>query len=228
MAASDTSPTLLAPDVAGIAEAVALLAAGNIIATPTDTVYGIAARLDRPDALHHLFCAKGRPEAKAIPVLLGDAEVAVEFSTQPRALLALADPFWPGALTIVTLARPGLPPEVVTVNDEGAETVALRLPDSDIMREICRRSGGALAVTSANASGEPPATTAAAVISAGLLHLAAVVDGGPTPGPLPSTIVSIAGHRLNDIREGVIPVARVARVWRDFNAGAEMRGMISP
>ena len=228
MTAGDSTPLLLAPDDAGIAEAVALLAAGNVIAAPTDTVYGIAARLDRSAGLRRLFVAKGRPEAKAIPILLGDAEIASEFSTQAQTLLALAEPFWPGALTIVTEARPDLPPEVVTISDEGAETIALRLPDNDIMRALCRKSGGALAVTSANASGQPPATTAAAVIAAGLLHLAAVVDGGPTLGPLPSTIVSIAGRRLRVIREGVISLDRVASVWRDVNAGAEMRGMISP
>lgn len=221
------SPPVLSPDAAGIDEAVALLAAGKIIAAPTDTVYGIAARLDRPDALHNLFLAKGRPEAKAIPVLLGDAEVAAELSREPRALMALAAAFWPGALTVVTVARSGLPPEVITLGDDGSETVALRLPDNEIMRTLCRKSGGALAVTSANASGEPPATSAGAVLAARLLHLGAVVDGGQTPGPLPSTIVSVAGVEPRVIREGVIPGDRVTNVWRDVTSGAEMRGMIS-
>jgi L-threonylcarbamoyladenylate synthase len=221
-------PLVLAPDDSGIAQAVTLLAAGNVIAAPTDTVYGIAARLDRPQALQRLFTAKGRPEAKAIPILLSDLEVAGELSGDPQALLALASAFWPGALTIVTVARSGLPPEVVTLTDEGTETIALRLPGNDTMRALCRNSGGALAVTSANASGEPPATSGAAVIAAGILHLAAVVDGGPTPGPLPSTIVSLAGSHLRIIREGVIPGEQVASVWRDVNATAEMRGMISP
>jgi L-threonylcarbamoyladenylate synthase len=224
---SNTSPSVLTPDDAGIGEAVALHAAGDIIAAPTDTVYGIAARLDRPDALRRLFLAKGRPEAKAIPVLLGDASGAAELSSDPQVLMALAGVFWPGALTIVTVARPGLPAEVVTIGDEGTDTVALRLPDSDIMRALCRRSGGALAVTSANASGEPAATSAEAVIAAGLQCLAAVVDGGETPGPLPSTIVSVSGGQLQVIREGVIPGNRVARVWQGINSRADMRGMIS-
>jgi L-threonylcarbamoyladenylate synthase len=227
VAAIASSTLVLTPDDAGINEAVAMLAAGNIIAAPTDTVYGIAARLDRPDALRRLFVAKGRPEAKAIPILLSDPGVAAELSGEPHVLMALAGAFWPGALTIVTAARADLPSEVVTPGDDSSETVALRLPDNDIMRALCRRSGGALAVTSANASGEPPATSAAAVIAAGLSHLAAVVDGGETPGPLPSTIVSVAGSRLRIIREGVIPGDRVASVWRDVNATADMRGMIS-
>jgi L-threonylcarbamoyladenylate synthase len=218
---------MLTPTEAGIDEAVAILAAGHIIAAPTDTVYGIAARLDRPDALRRLFIAKGRPEAKAIPILLSDPGVAAELSAESHVLMALADAFWPGALTIVTIARPGLPSEVVTAGEDGSETVALRLPDSNSMRALCRKSGGALAVTSANASGEPPATSAAAVIAAGLSHIAAVVDGGETPGPLPSTIVSVAGSRLRVIREGVIPGDCVATVWRDVNATADMRGMIS-
>ena len=113
------------------------------------------------------------------------------------------------------------------MSDQGRETIALRVPDNDIMRELCRRSGGALAVTSANASGEAPATSAAAVLASQLPHLAAVIDGGETPGPLPSTIVSAAGPALLVIREGVIPGDRVTQVWRDANDQAEMRGMIS-
>lgn len=228
MSASNTSPSVLTADTAGIDEAVALLAAGEIIAAPTDTVYGIAARLDRPEALRRLFVAKGRPEAKAIPILLGDVGFAEELSGDPQALMALANTFWPGALTIVTGARPRLPSEVVTASDGGPGTIALRLPDNDIMRALCHNSGGALAVTSANASGESAATSAPAVIAAGILHLAAVVDGGSTPGPLPSTIVSVADGTLHLIREGVIPWDSVARVWREVNAAVEMRGMISP
>lgn len=227
MASGDSTPSLLAPTDAGIASAVALLARGEIIAAPTDTVYGLAARLDRPDALRRLFLAKGRPGAKAIPLLLGDVNVVAEMSGEPRALVALAEAFWPGALTIVTVARPGLPSEVVTVDARGAETVALRLPDNQIMRALCQHSGGVLAVTSANASGEAPATSAAAVLSAGLRQLAAVVDGGQTPGPLPSTIVSVAGRDLHIIREGVIPGARVVNVWQNVNGEPGMRGMIS-
>lgn len=224
---ADRSPTQLGPNAAGIDEAVALLEAGEIIAAPTDTVYGIAARLDRPEALQRLFWAKGRPEAKAIPILLGDPEVASRLSSDPPALAALATAFWPGALTIVTTASPGLPAEVVTSSDQGQETIALRVPDNDIMRTLCRRSGGALAVTSANTSGEPPASSALAVLASRLPHLAAVVDGGETPGPLPSTIVSVAGPALHVVREGVIPVDQLTQVWRDANDQAEMRGMIS-
>jgi L-threonylcarbamoyladenylate synthase len=221
------SPQVLAADAAGIGEAVALLAAGEIIAAPTDTVYGIAARLDRPDALQRLYLAKGRPEVKAIPILLGDKEAASALSADPQSFDALAHAFWPGALTIVTAAKTGLPPEVITVNDNGTLTVALRLPDSEVMRELCRRAGGALAVTSANASGEPPATSAAGVLSSSLPYLAAVVDGGETAGPLPSTIVSVASGRLQIIREGAIPADHVTTVWQQLAGQSEMRGMIS-
>jgi L-threonylcarbamoyladenylate synthase len=221
------SPALLRSDDSGIDQAVDLLEAGGVIAAPTDTVYGIAARLDRPDALKRLFLAKGRPEAKAIPILLGDTAVAAELSGEPEALLTLARAFWPGALTIVSAARPGLPCEVVTIGDNGSDTVALRVPDNDIMRALCRKSGGALAVTSANPSGEPPATSANAVLAARLEYLAAVVDGGQTPGPLPSTIVSVAGAKLLMIREGVISGDQVTSVWHQVTGRPEMRGMIS-
>lgn len=220
-------PVVLGTNDAGIHEAVDLLASGNIVAAPTDTVYGIAARLDRPQALRRLFLAKGRPEAKAIPILLGDEEIAADLSEAPQTVMALAAAFWPGGLTVVTAARPGLPHEVVTVESDGSGTVALRLPDNDVMRELCRRSGGALAVTSANASGDPPATSAATVLTSRLQHLAAVVDGGQTSGPLPSTIVSIRGQHLQVIREGVIPGHLVTSVWHDMNGSADRRGMIS-
>ena len=221
------SPLVLAPDDAGIDEALSRLVAGEIVAAPTDTVYGIAARLDRQEALQRLFLAKGRSAAKAIPILLGDPEIASQLSGNSRALAPLAAAFWPGALTIVTSASAGLPAEVVTLNDERRETIALRVPDNVIMRTLCRRSGGALAVTSANSSGEAPASSAAAVLALQLPHLAAVVDGGATPGPLPSTIVAVAGPNLLVIREGVIPGDYVTQVWRDANDQAEMRGMIS-
>lgn len=220
------TPAVLAPDAAGIEKARALLAEGEIIAAPTDTVYGIVARLDRPDALRRLYLAKGRPDAKAIPILLGDADVAARLANDPSSLLALAATFWPGALTIVTGARDGLPAEVLTSGDDGVETVALRLPDNDVMRELCRRSGGALAVTSANASGDAAATSARGVQAFQLPYLAAILDGGETPGPLPSTIVSVTGSELQLIREGVIPWSRVTRVWQQANDQADMRGMI--
>jgi L-threonylcarbamoyladenylate synthase len=218
---------LLSPDDTGIDEGAAMLASGNIVAAPTDTVYGIAARLDRADALSRLFLAKGRPETKAIPILVSDAEVVAELSAEPEVLVSLAEAFWPGALTIVTAARAGLPGEVVTISDDGTQSVALRLPDNDIMRALCRKSGGALAVTSANVSGDPPATSASAVIAARIQHLAAVIDGGQTPGPLPSTIISLTEAGLHVIREGVVSGDQVTSVWHQVTARTEMRGMIS-
>ena len=104
----------------------------------------------------------------------------------------------------------------------------MRLPDDDIMRTLCRKSGGALAVTSANASGEPPATSAAAVLEARLLHLAGVIDGGQTAGPIPSTIVSVASGQVRVIRDGAIPGDEVTSVWTQVTGQSEMRGMISP
>jgi L-threonylcarbamoyladenylate synthase len=220
-------PVLLSPDDAGVDEAVALLAAGNIVAAPTDTVYGIAAWLDRPDALSRLFLAKGRPETKAIPILVSDAEVAADLSEEPEVLMSLAEAFWPGALTIVTAARAGLPGEVITISDDGTQSIALRLPDNNVMRSLCRKSGGALAVTSANVSGEPPATSASAVIAARIQHLAAVIDGGQTPGPVPSTIISLTDAGPYVIREGVVSGDQVTSVWHQVTDRTEMRGMIS-
>lgn len=219
-------PTALRADADGLARAAELLAAGRIVAVPTDTVYGIAASLDRPDALRRLFTAKGRPESRAIPLLLADPDIAPRLSEASAVLAPLAEAFWPGALTIVVAARPGLPPEVVTLSEGGSATVALRVPDSAVTRDLCRRCGGVLAVTSANLSGAPPATRVSEVMASGLSSLAAAVDGGATPGAVPSTIVSVAGNQLRLIRQGVIPAAEIARVWKSAHAGFDRRGMI--
>ncbi|MFT4039628.1 MAG: L-threonylcarbamoyladenylate synthase [Thermomicrobiales bacterium] len=225
MAAS--TPTLLKADAEGIAAAIAVLQSGGIIAAPTDTVYGIAASLQQPAALQRLFLAKGRDAAKAIPVLLADAAGAETLADDPSQLATLAASFWPGALTIVVTARAGLPAEILTPDANGTPTVALRVPDNAIMRALCRASGGALAVTSANRSGLPPATSAREVIEAGLPDLAAVVDGGQTPGAVPSTIVALRGGDVALIREGIIPYANVTDIATAGHAVEPQRGMIS-
>lgn len=224
---AELRPTLLAADEAGINAAVSALHAGGVIAAPTDTVYGLAAALQQPAALQRLFVAKGRDAAKAIPVLLAATEDAAGLTDDPAQLELLASHFWPGALTIVVTARAGLPAEILTREAGGGQTVALRAPDNDIMRALCRACGGALAVTSANRSGLPPATSAREVVEARLPDVAAVVDGGGTPGAIPSTIVALRGGAATLIREGVIPFANVTAILTQGHAAASQRGMIS-
>ena len=137
------------------------LRTGEVVAMPTDTVYGLAAAIDRPDAIDRLYAIKGRPAEKAIPVLISDPEHVQKLTPRLSTTAArLARNFWPGALTLVLAALPDLPRGVTTVTSDGMETVAVRVPDNRLARAIIAAAGGALAVTSANRSGAAPAVEA--------------------------------------------------------------------
>jgi L-threonylcarbamoyladenylate synthase len=195
------------------------LSEGQVIAIPTDTVYGLAAAIDRPDAIERLYTLKGRPTAKAIPVLIADpADVSVLTPRLSATAVRLANAFWPGALTLVLPALPGLPPGVTTVTSDGIRTVAVRAPDNPLARAIIAAAGGALAVTSANRSGAAPAIEAREVRELGLPRPLLVIDGGRAPGGRPSTIVAATGERPEILREGAIPASAIAAILADMAA----------
>ncbi|MDF3015875.1 MAG: Sua5/YciO/YrdC/YwlC family protein, partial [Thermomicrobiales bacterium] len=148
-------------DAEVVARAARALRAGQVIAIPTDTVYGLAAAVDRPEAIERFYAIKGRPEEKAIPVLISNPENLARLSPHFSAMAArLARSFWPGALTLVLPALPDLPRRVTDVTGDGLKTVAIRMPDNALARAIIAAAGGALAVTSANRSGAAPAVEA--------------------------------------------------------------------
>lgn len=184
-----------------MAAVIAALDEGQVVAIPTDTVYGLAARLDRPEALERVFAAKGRPPGLALPVLIGRWRQVHEVASEwPRSASMVAARFWPGALTVVVPVRPHLGEHL---GGDG-RTVGLRHPDHKWVRALCRRAGP-LAVTSANRHGEPPCTTAAEVQAAfapGVL--AVVVDGGRCDG-VPSTVVDCVANPPACLREGGVP-----------------------
>ena len=128
------------PDTAAArAEAAKLLRAGSIVAVPTDTVYGIAAAMELPDAIERLFAAKGRPPEKAVAVLLADAEQAWALGVPTPAAQALAQRFWPGGLTLVLPIQPGVVlPRVLAA---GAPTIGVRVPNHDAPRALARILG---------------------------------------------------------------------------------------
>jgi L-threonylcarbamoyladenylate synthase len=187
------------------------LSGGQVIAIPTDTVYGLAAAIDRPDAIERLYTIKGRPAEKAIPVLIADpADVHTLTTRLSPTAERLARTFWPGALTLVLPALPGLPSGVTSLTRDGTRTVAVRAPDNLVARAIIAAAGGALAVTSANRSGAAPALEAREVRGLGLPQPLFVVDGGRAPGGMPSTIVAATAERLEVLREGAIPASAIA------------------
>jgi L-threonylcarbamoyladenylate synthase len=198
-----------------------VIMAGGVVALPTDTVYGVAASLAQPMALQRIYRIKGRPDEKPLPVLLAAADDLAHVAQDlPAALLALADRFWPGALTIVVPARADLPIEVTTIDVAGGPTVGVRAPDHPAAIDVIARAGGAIAVTSANRSGQPAATTADEVAAALGSDCDAILDAGPSPGGIPSTVVAVKGGRLIVLREGAIAAARLAAAWREIAGSA--------
>ena len=203
--------------------AVAHVRAGGLLILPTDTVYGIGALASDAAGVSRLLAAKGRDRRMPPPVLVADpAQAADAVARLPDAARALIGAFWPGALTLVLDARADLDWDL----GESGGTVALRMPDHPLALELLRRTGP-MAVTSANRTGLAPATDAAAALAAfpGRVALAddaagphgadiLLLDGGPTPGPVPSTIVSLAGGSPGPVvvREGVVPRAELAAV----------------
>jgi L-threonylcarbamoyladenylate synthase len=207
------------------------LSSGEVIAIPTDTVYGLAAAIDRPDAIERLYALKGRPTEKAIPVLIADPAHVYRLTPRMSAMATrLAQAFWPGALTLVLPALPGLPDRVTTLTTDGARTVAVRVPDNPLTRAIIATAGGALAVTSANRSGAAPAVEANDVGEFGLPRPLFIVDGGRAAGGTPSTIVLATTERPEILRQGALSMDAITAVLADTGpriGDARSQGMIS-
>jgi L-threonylcarbamoyladenylate synthase len=215
-----------AADAVVVLRAADALRAGEVVAIPTDTVYGLAAAIDRPDAIDRLYAIKGRPAEKAIPVLIADIEDVHRLTPDFSAKAAqLARSFWPGALTLVLPAQPDLPRGVTAVSGDGMQTVAVRVPDNALARGIIAAAGGALAVTSANRSGAAPAVEAREVHQLQLAQQLLIVDGGRAPGGVPSTIVAVTTEAVEVLREGAIPASAIAAAIADIDpvASAEVR-----
>ena len=176
-----------------------ILEGGGLVAFPTDTVYGLGALVFDGAAVESIYAAKDRPVEKAIPVLIGDpddlAKVALEV---PEMAARLAARFWPGPLTLVLPKRPDLPEAV-----SATQTVGVRLPDHAAARALLRLAGP-MAVTSANISGQASPSTAEEVFAQLGGRIALILDGGKTPGGLPSTVVDCVGAEPKILREGPI------------------------
>lgn len=182
-----------------IARAIQILKKGGLVAFPTDTVYGVGALAFDGKAVESIYQAKDRPAEKAIPVLIGETDDLQKIASQvPEMARKLAARFWPGPLTLVIPKRPELP-EAVSSTD----TVAVRIPDHEVARELLRKAGP-MAVTSANISSQPSPSTADEVFAQLGGRIALIIDGGIAPGGLPSTLVDCTGDKPIILREGPI------------------------
>ncbi len=182
-------------------QGVTLLQRGAVIAFPTDTVYGVGAHAFLPEAVARLYAVKGRPAGLPIPLLLPDAAAMAHVCADvPPLAWQLAERFWPGGLSLV-LRRSAPVPDVVTA---GGPTVAVRVPDHGLVRALCRRLGAPLAATSANHHGRPDPVTAADVLAALEGRVPLVLDGGPCPGGVPSTVLDLTRSPPVILRAGPV------------------------
>lgn len=200
-------------DAQGIARAAALLAEGRAVAIPTETVYGLAADARRAEAVARIYAAKGRPSHNPLIVHVSGMEQARELAAFDAEAEAVAAAFWPGPLTLVLPLRAGsgLAPAVTA----GGASVALRWPAHPVAQAVLRAFGGVLAAPSANPSGRISPTTAAHVLDpdSGLAgRIAAVVDAGPCPVGLESTILGWQAGRPVILRPGGITAEALAKV----------------
>jgi L-threonylcarbamoyladenylate synthase len=203
------SPAFRPP--AGFRRAVALLRAGQLVAFPTDTVYGVGAVVWNVQAVGKLYEAKLRPADKAIPVLLADAsQLSLIAAHLSRDALCLAEHFWPGPLTLVVPRAEGVPDEVTA----GGASVAVRVPDHDLARALIRAAGAPLAATSANLSGQPSPVTAQDVLAQLGDRIPLVLDGGPCPGGAPSTVVDLTGPAPVLLRPGPLSMDDILSALR--------------
>ena len=200
-----------------IQHALDVLKHGGVIAFPTDTVYGLAAMAFNAASIESLYVIKGRNNTRAIAVLIGDlADLKKVVADINPTAQKLAEKFWPGPLTLVVLGNPGLPP-----NLSPTPNIGVRMPDHPVAVDLLRKSGP-LAVTSANQSGAANASTAKEVMRqlGGKIHL--IIDGGTTPGGVPSTVVDCSEGELKILREGPIDSIRIMATLNNLNKPAQI------
>jgi len=202
-------------DEAGLEAASAVLLSGGVAVLPTDTVYGLAAHPDFPAAVERLYAIKGRNHGKPIALLASDAEGAAKFIGCDAAEVGARH--WPGALTVV------------------AQGEGVRVPDHAWARSLIAKCGGALRVTSANASGHGDSVDAWRALEAVGVSADIVVDGGPAPGGVASTVAKVDGGVVEILREGPVKFLvlasgspRRAKILRDLGVDFIIRKSDAP
>lgn len=195
---------------AAIERAVEALQAGRLVVLPTDTVYGVAADAFSPEATGRIFDAKDRARAHPLPVLIrSQKQLPALTPLEDEALDRLIAAYWPGPLTIVLPAQPGLQWDLG--RNDG--TVAVRMPLDDVALALISQVGP-LAVTSANLSGRPPGPTAADALAQLGDAVDLYLDDGPRDGGSPSTIVDLTRREPGILREGALDATEVLAVAR--------------
>jgi len=192
-----------------LAEAIAVLKGGGLVAYPSDTVYGLGAAASNERAVGRAFVVKGRLSEKALPLLLADVEdMAALCAEVPPTARLLAERFWPGPLTLVLRRSPAFRSAALGSGDN----VALRVPDDLFLRELIRTLGEPITGTSANRSGRPSCRTAREVERELGDAVDLIIDGGPSRAGRESTVVDITDDTPVIVRGGAISQAEVEKV----------------
>lgn len=208
-----TTKILATTEPDAIERAAQVIGAGGLIAFPTDTVYGLAADFRNPDAIEKIYAAKDRDSRKPVAILVGSLEhldQVMQVLTPGAARLAAR--FWPGALTLIVPRKMDLP-----ANLSPYPTVGVRMPDHPWALQLLRRLGP-LATTSANLSGQPDATTAAAALGYLEGRVDLILDGGTCPGGVPSTVVDCTGAEPRILRTGALDEKTLRMAWGNLDA----------
>lgn len=187
-----------------IEKAAALIRTGGVVVYPTETVYGLGCAPQINDAAMRICEIKGRAD-KPLPLACSSLTVARKVAEFNPAAERLAERFWPGPLMLVlpAIMKYGM---YVT---HGAKTLGVRIPDHKVSRSLARQCGGVIVSTSANKAGETPPTTTEGAIQQIGKEVDIVLDGGPTPGGLPSTVLDLSGEQLWVLRSGPITGAQI-------------------
>lgn len=222
---------ILPADEDGIAEAARLILAGETVAVPTETVYGLAADATNAEAVARIYEAKGRPSFNPLIVHVLDMAEAEALGARPDdTARRLAADYWPGPLTLVVPMSPfGHIAPAVTA---GLDTIAVRSPEHPVMRALLQATGRPLAAPSANASGSISSTRAEHVMRSLGGRIPLILNGGPCEKGIESTIVKVAGDRVEVLREGPIEGAHVAIFAKMYSprptkANVEAPGMLA-
>ena len=196
------------PQAKAVEEAANLIRHGELVAFPTETVYGLGAHALNAKAVAKIFRAKGRPSDNPLIVHISDLTQLKKIAqTIPPATRKLARLFWPGPLTIVVPKRSVVPNNVTA----GLNTVAVRMPSHPIALALIRAAGVPIAAPSANRSTQPSPTRASHVLEDLDGKIAGVIDGGPVPFGIESTVIMVKGHRLVVLRPGALPVEELEK-----------------
>ena len=211
---------------ASIAEAARLILAGEPVAVPTETVYGLAADATNAEAVARIYQAKGRPSFNPLIVHVPDLAAARQVGEFGDEALALADEHWPGPLTLVVPLRADA--AIASLVTAGLSTVGLRVPDHSAMQALLRACGHPLAAPSANASGAISPTRAEHVMKSLGGRISLIIDGGPTRRGIESTIVAATGGPLRLLRRGPIEIEAEAASGSAIEAPGQLPSHYAP